>query len=137
MTERDTERFPPWAERERPGDLAWIKENLHVFWPAAQEGHEEFGRGALAVDTTSRPTGEGHPFIYLSHESVERAGDADTSRMVEEYDPDRGMVTLLLKTEDRVSVYQIGVIRGETGGEVRTRVREDDGRRNLTPGVAL
>jgi hypothetical protein len=52
MTERERRRFPAWAERERTGDLAWIKENLHVFWPVAQQGYEEHGRGAIVVDTT-------------------------------------------------------------------------------------
>ena len=65
MTKSERGRFPAWAERGRAGDLAWIRENLHVFWPAAQQGQEEFGRGAIVVDTTSRPTGEGHPFGYL------------------------------------------------------------------------
>ena len=72
MTEREGRRLPAWAERERTGDLAWIKETLHVFWPVAQQGYEEHGRGAVVVDTTSRPTGEGHPFGYLPQAVVEQ-----------------------------------------------------------------
>lgn len=113
MTERKRGPFPAWAERQRAGDLAWIGENLHVFWPAAQRGYEGFGRGAIAVDTTSRPTGEGHPFGYLPQEKVEETGDEDAQRMVREYDATWEMVTVLLKTQDRVSVYRVGVIRGE------------------------
>ena len=117
MRERDDERrFPAWAERERAGDLAWTKENLHVFWPSAQMGHEELGRGAIVVDTTSRPTGEGHPFGYLPQENVVESGDEDAQRMVREYDPDWEMVTVLLKTDDRVSVYRVGVLSRESQG---------------------
>ena len=113
MTERDRAPFPAWAERERAGDLAWIGENLHVFWPVAQQEYEELGRGAIVVDTTSRPTGEGHPFGYLPQEMVEEHGDEDTLRMVRQYDPTWEMVTVLLKTQDRTSTYRVGVISGE------------------------
>lgn len=118
MRERDRRRFPAWAERERAGDLAWIGENLHVFWPAAQQGYEEFGREAIVVDTTSRPTGEGHPFGYFPQAMVEQTGDEDAQRMVRQYDPTWEMVTVLLKTHDRVSVYRVGV----GGFPVRTHV---------------
>lgn len=113
MTERERGRFPAWAERERAGDLAWIRENLHVFWPAAQQGYEEFSRGAIVVDTTSRPTDEGHPFGYLPQEKVEETGDEDAQRMVREYEPSWEMVTVLLKPLDRLSVYRVGVPRGD------------------------
>ena len=109
MHEREGRRLPDWAERERVGDLAWIGENLHVFWPAARQGYEEFGRGAIIVDTTSRPTGEGNPFIYLPQEGVEKHGDTDAQRMVREYDPTWEFVTVLLKACDRVSIYRVGV----------------------------
>ena len=112
MHEHDRRRFPAWAERERAGDLAWIKENLHVFWPAAQRGYEEFGRGAIVVDTTSRPTGEGHAFGYLPQAIVEQTADEDAQRMVREYDPTWETVTVVLKTCGRVSVYRIGVRGG-------------------------
>lgn len=113
MTERERRRVPAWAERERSGDLAWIKENLHVFWPAVQQGYEEFGRGVIVVDTTSRPTGAGHPFIYLPQEGVERTADTDAQRMVREYDPTWEFVTVLLKPHDRVSVYRVGMVSWE------------------------
>jgi len=113
MTERERGRFPAWAERERARDLAWIRENLHVFWPVAQRAYDELGRGAIVVDTTSRPTGEGHPFGYLPQEKVEETGDEDAEPMVREYDTTWEMVTVLLKPQDRVSVYRVGVIRGE------------------------
>lgn len=109
-SERRRKRLPEWAERERAGDLEWIGENLHVFWPVAQQAYEELGRGAIVVDITSRPTGEGHPFGYFPQEAIEEQGDEDAIRMVVEYDPTWEMVTVLLKTEDRVSTYRVGVL---------------------------
>ena len=108
MIERQRGRFPTWAERDRAGDLAWIEENLHVFWPVAHGGYEKQGRGAIVVDTIQRPTGEGHPFGYFPQAMVEQTADEDAQRMVREYDPTWEMVTILLKTGDRVSVYRIG-----------------------------
>jgi len=110
MRERDKGRFPAWAQRERAGDLAWIRENLHVFWPAAQRACEELGRGAIVVDTTSRPTGEGHPFGYFPQEKVEQTGDEDAQRMVREYEPSWEIVAVLLKTEERTSTYRVGIV---------------------------
>jgi hypothetical protein len=72
MTERK-QRIPDWAERERGGDLSWIRENLHVFWPLAQLGYQEVGRGAIVVDTNvlvPQPGGAGHPMGYLDQETL-------------------------------------------------------------------
>jgi hypothetical protein len=110
MPERAGRQFPSWAERERASDLIWISENLHVFWPAAQQGYAERGRGAIVVDATQRPTGEGHPFDYFPRALVGETGDEDTRRMVQEYDPSWEIVTVLLKTRDRTSVYRVGVL---------------------------
>ena len=115
MTERHRRRFPAWAERERESGLAWIIENLHVFWPAAHKGHEEHGRGAIVVDATQRPTGEGHPFGYSPQPMVEQTGDEDAQRMVREYDPTLELVTVLVKTGDRVTLYRVGVVARKTG----------------------
>ena len=80
MTEREKGEFPDWAERERAGDLAWLRENLDIFWPAAQVGYQSVGRGAIVVDTTIRPTGKGHPFGYMDRAAIELTGDEDTKR---------------------------------------------------------
>ena len=109
MSEHDRPSLPEWAEQDRDGDLAWIEENVHVFWPAAQEGYETYGRGAVVVDTTSRPTGEGHPFVYFPQEMIEQTGDEDAQRMASEYDPTGEFVAVLLKIEDRVSSYRLQV----------------------------
>jgi len=110
MPEREARWIPSWAESERTSDVAWISENLHVFWPVAQQRYEEHGRGAIVVDTTRLPTGEGHPFGYFPQQMVEQTGDEDTQRMVREYDPSWEMVTVLLKTHDRISTYRAGVL---------------------------
>jgi len=115
MHEQDRRYLPAWAERERWGDLAWIGENLHVFWPAAQRAHEELGRGAIVVDTTSRPTGEGNPFAYLTQDAAERTDDVDLQRMVEEYEPQQELVISLLKAYNRVSTYRVGALGKKPG----------------------
>jgi hypothetical protein len=116
MTERQRPRIPDWARRERQGDMAWITENVHVFWPAAQRGFAETGRGALVVDTTIQPVkGGGHPFGYFPQEMIEQRGDEDIQRLVREYDPSGEFVTVLLKTGDRVSSYRIKVVPREPG----------------------
>src|SRR2546421_1002583 len=101
--------IPDWAERERHSDMAWLAENLHVLWPAAQAAAAEVGRGTITVDTTVHPPGKGHPFYYLTQEQVNELGDLDALRMVGEYDPTWELVTMLLKSEERVSTYRIGV----------------------------
>lgn len=113
MARRPERRIPKWAEKERSNDLSWIRENLQIFWPAAQRGYETVGRGALGVDTTqtfSHAGGVGHPFSYLDQATVEQRGDEDTKRMVKEYDPSWEIVTVLFKPRDRLSTYRIGVI---------------------------
>src|SRR6266849_8531891 len=93
-------RFPDWAERERVGDLAWIGENLHVLWPAAQRSYEEQGRGAIVVDTLTKvrhQQGEGNPIFYMTAAGIEEMKDADALRMVRGYDASWELVTMLLK----------------------------------------
>ena len=109
MPERDRPQIPEWAQKERASDLAWIGENLHVFWPAAQQGYQEQGRGAIVVDATSRPTGGGHPFAYLPEAGVEKLNEQDAVRMVKAYDPTWEFVTMLFKRQDRLSTYRVGI----------------------------
>lgn len=101
--------IPPWAERERLRDMAWLSENLHIFWPAAQASYMEVGRGAIVVDTTVRPTGAGHPFGYYAEELIAVFGYPNAVRMVAEYEPEWQFVTVLLKMEGRMSTYRIGI----------------------------
>ena len=104
-------KIPDWARRERIGDLEWIAENLHIFWPAAQAAFEEQGRGAIVVDTTSRPTGEGNPFAYFPQDILEEGDDEDIKRMVKEYNPSEEFVAVLFKTENRTSTYRVKPIQ--------------------------
>ena len=102
--------IPEWAKQERADDLAWITENLPQFWSAAQQGFELFGRGALTVDTTLQPEPDkGNPMWYLTQEQVKDYGGQDEIRMVAAYDPSWEFVSILLKHEDKVSSYRVGV----------------------------
>jgi hypothetical protein len=112
-----------WAERERAGDLNWIMENVDVFWPAAQLGFEELGRGALVVDITRLPVeGGGHPFGYFPQQMFEQEGDQDTRRLVREYEPHAEFVTVLFKTRDRVSSYRLRGMDSEPREQLGSRV---------------
>ena len=76
----------------------------------------------MVVDTTIRPTGEGHPFGYFDQEAIEQGGDPDTRRMIREYDPTWEMINSLLKSEDRVSTYRVGVLSAEQRENLSERV---------------
>ncbi len=111
MSERDPKRIPDWAKRERGRDLAWIAENVHIFFPAARRGFEESGRGAIVTDTTTlvkHERGESNPFAYVPAEELAKSEWVDAIRMVREYDPSWEFVAVLLK-KGRESTYRIGV----------------------------
>ena len=99
--------LPDWARRERDSDIDWIAENIHIFSPAAKEAFEELGRGALVIDTTSRPTEQGNPFGYFPQEQLLQYEDEDIDRMVREYDPETEFVVVLVKPNDRTSSYRV------------------------------
>ena len=105
---RGSERgpIPGWAERERSSDLLWIMANLHVLWPAAQNAYASAGRGALVVDLTTL-LGTGHPFLYSPKADIAEHADADALRMVNQYNPQRELVIVLLKSEERASTYRV------------------------------
>lgn len=105
---RRRRHIPEWARRERASDMAWIRENLHVFVPAATLGFDTDGRGAIIVDTTQQPVeGRGNPFVYLAQVTIDLVGDDDVKRIVAEYDPQEELVVVLLKPQDRTSAYRI------------------------------
>lgn len=106
MREYDRSQFPDWAKRERLGDLGWIEENHSALWSVAQGGYEDFGRGAIVVDTLHL-TDEGNSLIYLTQEMAEECGDIDLQRMVGEYDPQEELVVTFWKTDNRVSTYRL------------------------------
>jgi hypothetical protein len=96
--------------------MAWLAENLHVLWPAAQSAYAQAGRGAITIDTTVQPPDRGHPFYYLTQEQLQEFNDADVLRMVAAYDPSWELVTSLLKDQERVSHYRIGVPGAKRNG---------------------
>ena len=107
--------IPDWAQRERQGDLGWIAENLDVFSAIASVAFENTGRGAIVVDTTSQAMpGAGHPFGYFSQDQIEELGDEDTNCMVTEYEPAQEFVVVLLKRDDHVSTYRVGIVPPES-----------------------
>ncbi|MCG3209261.1 MAG: hypothetical protein FOGNACKC_02882 [Anaerolineae bacterium] len=111
--EQETDEIPDWAMQEREGDLGWIRENLHIFWPAAQVGYESVGRGAIVVDMITRPDGQEYPFGYLDQAAIELGGDEEIQRLVSEYEPREEFVTTLLKTEQRTSSYRLKMMAEE------------------------
>jgi hypothetical protein len=128
MGKHPERRFPRWAEKERTSDMAWIRENLHIFRAAARTGYEAVGGGALGVNTTqtfAHEGGVGHPFGYLDQATVEQQGDEDMKRMVREYDPSWEMVTALFKPHDRLSTYRIGVIPPGSRENLGSRDRQN------------
>src|SRR5712691_5023115 len=98
---RRKREMPEWAQRERASDLAWIRDNLHVLLPAAQQKYAEKGRGALLIDTLIVAThsgGSGNPMFYLTEKALEKSEQhPDALRMVRAYDPAWELITVLLK----------------------------------------
>ena len=99
--------LPPWAERERWTDLAWITSQLPLLHVAAEMAFQSLGRGAIVVDTTSRAAGERLPCDYFTAEAIQRYEDEDINRLVTQYDPHDELVIVLLKAESRTSSYRI------------------------------
>jgi hypothetical protein len=101
--------IPAWGEQERRQDMAWLNRNLHLFWPMAQSGYEEVGRGALVSDFAGELKNGIYPVVYCPQELIVALGDQDAIRMVAQYEPEWQFVAMLLKSEKRVSTYRIGV----------------------------
>ncbi len=123
MPEHEPKPIPNWAAQERTRDLEWIGENLHLFWPAAEQGYKQVGRGAILADTSTLVLpvgGQSHPFFYISQQQIEEARHwkvgrtegvgvfQDALRMVRTYDPSWEFVAVLFKG-GRESAYRIGV----------------------------
>ena len=85
---------------ERRHDLDWIAENRDVFWLSATTAFEEIGRGALLVDLSHEPLEHGHPFSYYAEGELE-VEDEDLKRYLNDYDPGREFIVVLLKPDSR------------------------------------
>ena len=83
MTQGRRPLIPEWAVQERLSDLAWLKENLDVFWPAAQAQYRCKGRGAIVVDYSTRtvPVASNCKTLSLTLRSIKLASTSPvTSR---------------------------------------------------------
>ncbi|MCG3209296.1 MAG: hypothetical protein FOGNACKC_02917 [Anaerolineae bacterium] len=125
MPPHNRESLPDWAAAERGQDLAWIRENLAVLWPAAQVGYQLVGRGAVVVDAQLRPNGEGLRFGYLDQAALAQSGHALTRHLVRIYEPRAEFVTMLLKSERRVSSYCLRVLLRERREGFSGRINGD------------
>jgi len=56
-----------------------------------------------------RPSLKRQPYYGLAQADIEQMKDADALRLVRGYDPTWEFVTMLLKSERRVSTYQVGL----------------------------
>jgi len=122
----ETDTASDRARLERDADLAWIGGNLDLFWAAAA-AHREAGRGAVVVDTAVQTMpGLDHPFTYFPQELVRECGDEDTMRMVDQYDPSRELVLVLLKDQDRTSTYRLSAIPPDHVGASKATEEKPD-----------
>ena len=98
-----------YAEAQRELELAWIGQNAPRFSAKATGYFSLVGRGAIIVDTASKPLTEGALFTYFSKEQMEHIADVDVNDMVDEYDPDEEFVVLLLLPENQTRAYRINI----------------------------
>ena len=120
MKETDPLHLPIEQDEITAAELAWLKENLSIFWPAAHAGFSEMGRGAIVIDGYSQPLGEETQFHYTSLAEFEEQEDKVSGRMAElvsEYDPEQQFVAVIIRQPDadaeyEFSMYQIGVEEG-------------------------
>ena len=111
--------------------MAWIRENILLFWPLAQRGYKAVGRGAIVVDATvtiTHPGGVGHPSGYIEQQVIEEMGNEDSQRLVREYQPEKEFITTLLKPQDRVSSYRIRVIPKAVRENLNSQVKPGHGK---------
>ncbi len=113
MTEKETPQWPVWAEQERLDDLAWIKHNADAFWSMAQAGYEAVGRGVVVVNIAHQASEAGHPLSYCPQDAIDLLDLETAGQAVQAYHPQEEFVTLLIKPEDRISVYQLQLIMPE------------------------
>lgn len=116
MTVAERPDIPYWAQGERLVDVAWLADNLQVLWPAARNGYKAQGRGAVVIDTTATPDGDGHPIYYMPAATFERLEHADALRMIHRYDPAAELVVMILKTGDRDSTYRVQLPNAPSNG---------------------
>jgi hypothetical protein len=116
MLPEQNDRIPDWAARERQADMAWIHDNLSIFWPRAEELFQSHGRGAFVADTNWQSLDGGMPIGYFPQALFEQDQGSDVRRMVREYRPTEEFVMHLLKPHGHESTYRVRVRRREAEG---------------------
>ena len=89
-------------------ELAWIDRNTTLFSSKASGYFSLVGRGAIIVDATVKRLGEGTLFTYFSKEQMEHLTDDEISNIVDDYDPTKEFVVLLLLPREGKRVYRVG-----------------------------
>lgn len=77
----------------------------------------EYAKGALVVDITQHPTGAGHRFSYFTEGLFAERDDPDVKRMIRQFDPEKEIVVVLLKPQDKISTYRVQVQPRATHGQ--------------------
>ena len=110
-----------YSEAQRELELAWIDQNTPLFSAKASGYFGLVGRGAIIVDTASKPLTEGALFTYFSKEQMEHIADDDISNKVDDYVPYQEFVVLLLLPQNQTRAYRIDIpvkeelLTGESG----------------------
>ena len=99
--------IPEWAQAEREHELTWIRQNLDVFWFSASTAARQLGRGAIFVDALAKPLGQQNLFTFFTLEEVTAYENEDINRLIENYDPEKELVIVLLKKEGHMSSYRV------------------------------
>lgn len=103
------------SEAEKAKELAWLREHISAFWVTAYEGHREQGRGAVVIDTTTKPLGEDAPFYYVPQARFESQEDEvllGLVKLISEYGSENQFVAVFIRPgndEFEFSMFQIGV----------------------------
>ena len=104
--EQNTVSYP---EAQRQLELDWIERNTPLLSTKAAGYFGLVGRGAIIVDAATKPLSEGPLFTYFSKEQMEHIADADINEMVDDYDPDKELVVLLLLPQSQTQAYRINI----------------------------
>ena len=73
-----------------------------VNWRVSQRGEPSLCRGAIAIDTTSRPKEECTPFVYVPKTELEQMEDDEALRIVQAYNPIWELVVMLLRRKGKI-----------------------------------
>ena len=110
MKETDPRHIPPEPDKTTAAELAWLKENLHIFWAAAEIGYRDEGRGALVIDAYSEPLGQATQFHYTPQAQFEEQEDEVSGRMVEyisEYNPRHEFVAVIISQPEEEYEFRL------------------------------